>query len=378
MRRYWLETVDENEEDTLDGYEYGTLTRRDLKTLEEGGELTGDIASEIARRLTEGVPHVALLDSAFLEKVAPSEGRGSRCRSRYWEQTIGVGTDSRVGTAKTTIIALHYTPKHWCCATADLTSKRLVYYDSFYSRPSMRALDALGDYVDQVAADQGVHPTIGAASFTHKLHTTPKQPDGVSCGVCTLIEIQRIAGGVIDSPRDEVSDVGELARYRAKWACEVLSNPAPTRNRTTRPPRRRRAARDPAGTDDSDMEMGETRPPAACRRTSSSQPSNRKTHNPTGNRARTGDKNQKKGPAAQPESRKRGRDAARHRQERKGVAQNDPSAARRRAAPPLQAAHAAPGIPPQELAVGEKVPPDKTRVGCPKQDQPEQRQSRCV
>ena len=51
VQEYWSETDDANEEETLDGYEYGTPTRRDLKTLKEGGELTGDIASEIARRL---------------------------------------------------------------------------------------------------------------------------------------------------------------------------------------------------------------------------------------------------------------------------------------------------------------------------------------
>ena len=76
----------------------------------------------------------------------------------------------------------------------------------------------------------GGHPEIGATSFERRLYTTQKQPGNVSCGVCVLIEIQRIAGGVggIDSPRDQNSDVDELAQYRAKWACENLSNPAPT------------------------------------------------------------------------------------------------------------------------------------------------------
>ena len=49
--------------------------------------------------------------------------------------------------------------------------------------------------MDQVAAEQGVRPEIGAAEFERKLHTTPKQPDSISCGVCVLIEIQRIAEG---------------------------------------------------------------------------------------------------------------------------------------------------------------------------------------
>ena len=33
VQKHWSETDDANQEDTLDGYEYGTLTRRDLKTL---------------------------------------------------------------------------------------------------------------------------------------------------------------------------------------------------------------------------------------------------------------------------------------------------------------------------------------------------------
>ena len=43
----------------------------DLKTLKEGGQLTGDIASEISRRITDSAPHVEFLDDAFLEKVTP-------------------------------------------------------------------------------------------------------------------------------------------------------------------------------------------------------------------------------------------------------------------------------------------------------------------
>ena len=169
VEEYWSETDDANEEDTLDGYKFETLTRRDLKTLKEGGELTGDIASEIARRLTDGAPHGAFLDSAFLEKVAPRVGRGSRCRRQYWTRNIGDGAGSRVGTAKTKIIARHYAPKYWCCATADMTSRRLTYYDPYYPDPNMRALVALGGYVDQVAAEQGVRPEIGATTFERKL-----------------------------------------------------------------------------------------------------------------------------------------------------------------------------------------------------------------
>ena len=52
VQKYWAETHDENKEDALDGYELGTLRRHDIKSLIKGGQLTGDTASEIARRIT--------------------------------------------------------------------------------------------------------------------------------------------------------------------------------------------------------------------------------------------------------------------------------------------------------------------------------------
>ena len=56
--------------------------------------------------------------------------------------------------------------------------------------------------MDQVALEQGAHVEIGATMFERKLYSTPKQPDIASCGICVLIEIQRIAKGNIHSPRD--------------------------------------------------------------------------------------------------------------------------------------------------------------------------------
>ena len=88
------------------------LTRRDLKTLKAGEQLTGDIASEIARRITDGAPHVAFLDNALLHKVTPPEGSGTRRRRQYWERNIGKGAESQVGTTRTTIFALHYVTGH--------------------------------------------------------------------------------------------------------------------------------------------------------------------------------------------------------------------------------------------------------------------------
>ena len=120
--------------------------------------------------------------------------------------------------------------------------------------------------MDQVAHKQGGLVGTGAATFKQTPCTKPKQPDHVSCGACVLIEIQRIAEGHIDSPRGPCSGAAELLRFRAKWACEIMSNPTPTWNRVTRIPAGPQAARATAETDDSDMEMGETWPNATGKR----------------------------------------------------------------------------------------------------------------
>ena len=90
---------------------------------------------------------------------------------------------------------------------------------------------------------------IGAASFESTVIETPQQPDGVSCGVCVLIEMQRTVDGETYSRRDSEFTEIELLRCRAKWACELLLNPMPTRARgsteQTRDPARE--DRDPAG-----------------------------------------------------------------------------------------------------------------------------------
>ena len=240
------------------------LTRRDLKSLKEGGQLTGDIASEIARRITDGAPHIAFLDSTFLQKVTPPGGGDTRCRRQYWGNNTGKGTESQIGTALATTVALHYVPGHWCCATADLAKHELVYYDSYHTAPDLRALDALGEYVGQVALERGGVVETCAVHFIQTLISTPMQPDLASCGICVLIEIQRIAEGRIDSPRDPHSDTAELLRFRAKWACAIISDPAPMWDRATRRPAGPQTAA--AESDESDMEIGETLPNAARKR----------------------------------------------------------------------------------------------------------------
>ena len=116
----------------------------------------------------------------------------------------------------------------------------------------------------KISSEQGANMEIGAATFEHKVYSTSRQPDNSSCGVCVLIEIQRITDGNIDSQRDPCSDAAELLRYLAKWTCEILTNPAPTSSRGTGAAVRGRAAKTTAGI--CDVEMDEAQPPGARKR----------------------------------------------------------------------------------------------------------------
>ena len=94
------------------------------------------------------------LNSTLLAKVAPIIGEGSEYRRQFWTSMIGRGADAQIGTARKTIILPHFVPGHWCCATAYLVSRQLVYYDQFYDGPHRTgALNAMGAYADQVSSE---------------------------------------------------------------------------------------------------------------------------------------------------------------------------------------------------------------------------------
>ena len=219
------------------------------------------------RRISDCAPHVAFLDLTFLTKVAPIHGEGSAYRRQFWTSMIGKCADSQIGTARKTAITPHFAPGHWCCATADMISRRLVYYDPLCSgQHRTGALDALSAYLDQVSSEQGGKSDDRRGHVrTQIAQHTPQQPDNVSCGVCVLNEVQRTGGGDINSRRDSSSDVAELMRYRAKRMCELLINPTPTLCRSPNAAAGRRTARRRTGEDD--VEMNATRPPKARKRT---------------------------------------------------------------------------------------------------------------
>ena len=113
-----------------------------------------DIINKVGRRISASAPRVAFLDSAVLTKVAPVIIEDSECRRQFWASMIGKGDDSQISTARKTVIAPHSVLGHWCCATAYLVSRQLVYYDQFYDGPHRTgALNAMGAYADQVSSE---------------------------------------------------------------------------------------------------------------------------------------------------------------------------------------------------------------------------------
>ena len=320
VKRYWAETTPENERRPLEGYPPETLTRRDLSLLKEGKKLNWDVINEVGRRITAHAPHVAFLDSTFLELVAPVGRTGSKCRPGFWTRMIGRGDEAKLGIAKTVVITPHAVPDHWCCVTADLRRRTLHYYDPFFPGPHRaEALNEMGAYVDQVQAEQSGSP-IGAATFERTLIESPRQPDGVSCGVCVIIEIQRAADRETEEGRARTFTEAELLRCRAKWACELLANPTPA------PPRAPRGR-----TDDPDGEGGDSArkrrmrdPDAGCAKETQKRPRSAPTK---GENRDTSTKRWRPSESAPT----------------RGAASQQPRADRA-------------GIPLQDLSVGEKVP----------------------
>ena len=325
VKDYWAGTTRRNSAHPLAGYPSGTLTRRDFATLAEGQKLTGDIINEVGRRITRNAPHVAFLDSTFLHKVAPIDGVADRCTHKFWASMVGKGAESALGTAKEVIITPHCVPDHRCCATVDLQGKRLAYYDPFYAGPfRTRALDALGSYIDQVHTEQAQAP-VDAVSFERTVHTTPRQPDGVSCGVCVLAEIQRIADRDMDSRRNREFTAAELSRCRAHWACAIMINPPLDPQRKATAEAGKLTDSEAPGPNDEDRQI---RHPHA-----GSEPAARKRRRvEVSGSSRKNAETKRRRPDAQLLV-----ETTAHTQARAGEA----------------------GIPAQELSVGEKIPPDE-------------------
>ena len=131
-----------------------------------------------------------------------------------------------------------------------------------------------------------------------------------------------------------------------------MPNPVPTWSRATRTPAERQAAWATAEADDSDVEMGETRPPAAGRGVMSSKLSGRVKRQLASSHEQGGDKQQRVGYDALSGNRKRGRDATLDRVGKVGAARHRSTAEPPKGTHPPQAAYAASGTPPSRTRCG--------------------------
>jgi hypothetical protein len=352
------------------------MRRKDFETLKAGMQLTGEAINEIGRRIVSDERRIAFLDSTFMAKVAPLNGSpGAPCRRQFWTKNVGTGPLAQIGTKRQIIMAPHHVPGHWCLAYADLQHGKLHYYDPLYRGPDKtRALTALGSYVDQVHHEQE-REVAGTASLPTELHTHPQQPDGVSCGICVLIEIQRIADGGMNAHRELQFTSTELLRFRAKWACELLANP---------PERRGQAVRDTdTGTDemmgDHADEKGAQRPEKPIPDEAVAGPqyhgSRKRRKEPQATKARRVTRScgeneahskKKLRPGENPHGGKRRHDASKEDEDSADSPRKRPRAATQTGTtPPGNAPATEAGIPPQDMSVGENVPPEGGLGGLP-------------
>lgn len=131
------------------------------------------------------------------------------------------------------VTAIHYVPGHWCLVVADFVRRQLVYYDPCFNSPSAdQPLLKFREFLQLQCDQQGYtafRPIDAAAFPVVKFNATPRQPDGVSCGVCVLLMLELL-------PRDPDEFYArardgtpwrliEILRARAKWACELLVYP---------------------------------------------------------------------------------------------------------------------------------------------------------
>ena len=230
----WAGTTSRNKEDIVHGYTH--LTRGDFATLMDGGQLTDPVLNEIALRIHCAHPHVAVLGSDFLYKMAA--GRRASVRPAYWINRFGL--DSALGSDVKFVVAAQHVPGHWCMAIADLEAGMLTYYDPLDpagSTQRARALRALRDYVNQVDCEQlqranDLHGAnharralTSASTFNRSHQIKPRQPDGVSCGICILAMAELIGEGRFnEEPKDEFTP-HEISCFRARWACLLLHSP---------------------------------------------------------------------------------------------------------------------------------------------------------
>ena len=127
------------------------------------------------------------------------------------------GSNPKLGMDGQVLVAAHYVPGHFCLAFVDFDREKFMYIDPFYDfdkagdhrKMGLKAMHELRMHVHEELVRQGSQCDVRTWEMLGL--KAPKQPDGVSCGVCVLIMIELIT----------TEGVGAL--YDLDKQCENLS-----------------------------------------------------------------------------------------------------------------------------------------------------------
>ena len=126
--------------------------------------------------------------------------------------TIGTGADEA-----SLLVVTHHVPGHWCLLLVDFTRRQFVYYDPLMDSPfAASARSHVGDHLKTVLERQ-VTNAFDVDSFGLKTVNWPKQPDGISCGVCVNAMIEILSTKGIDALYTFIDD-----REQTLWTAEEL------------------------------------------------------------------------------------------------------------------------------------------------------------
>ena len=176
----------------------------------------------MGRRLVAEAGKLVFYNTFALERLHPvnlvegTVGRGQPLSHTFFSTMAG-GSNPKLGMDGQVLVAAHYVPGHFCLAFVDFDREKIMYIDPFYDfdkagdhrKMGLEAMRELRKHVHEELVRQGSKCDVRTWEMLGL--KAPKQPDGVSCGVCVLIMIELIT----------TEGVGAL--YDLDKQCENLS-----------------------------------------------------------------------------------------------------------------------------------------------------------
>ena len=103
---------------------------------------------------------------------------------------------------KNVVVAAHYVPGCWCLTAVDLDLHLCWYYDSIGAFDyADAAMDLMKTHVDLLLEQAGVSD-VDVASFEVAKFGWPRQPGGVSCGICVFGRLELLLREGLHSRKD--------------------------------------------------------------------------------------------------------------------------------------------------------------------------------